>query len=65
MQAAQAGTTNVAPAEQGELARELQQMQREPLLPVEKKLVGWSIGLGIALLGALVWVSYTFFPAGH
>jgi hypothetical protein len=22
----------------------------EPLLPVEKKLIGWSLGLGIALL---------------
>jgi hypothetical protein len=39
-------------------------MEWEPLLPVEKKLIGWSIGLGIVLLGILVWVSYTFFPAG-
>jgi len=49
----------------GQLARELQQMQWEPLLPIEKKLIGWSIGLGVGLLGVLVWVSYTFFPAGH
>ena len=47
------------------LADELKKMEWEPLLPVEKKLIGWSIGLGAALLGALVWVSYTFFPAGH
>jgi hypothetical protein len=40
-------------------------MQFEPLLPVEKKLIGWSIGLGIVLLGILIWISYTFFPAGH
>lgn len=40
-------------------------MEVEELLPVEKKLIGWSIGLGIVLLGVLVWVSYTFFPAGH
>ncbi|MGE5049841.1 MAG: hypothetical protein ACM3PC_14780 [Deltaproteobacteria bacterium] len=49
----------------GELARELQKMEWEPLLPVEKKLIAWSIGLGVGLLGILVWVSYTFFPAGH
>ncbi len=60
-----------APAErlsdraEGQLQRELQEMQWEPLLPVEKKLIGWSIGLGVGLLGLLVWVSYTFFPAGH
>jgi hypothetical protein len=47
------------------LAEELKKMEWEPLLPVEKKLIGWSIGLGVALLGILVWVSYTFFPAGH
>ena len=26
----------------------------EPLLPVEKKLIGWSLSLGLALLVALV-----------
>lgn len=57
-----------APAQtgpRGELARELEKMEWEPLLPVEKKLIAWSIGLGVGLLGILVWVSYTFFPAGH
>ncbi|HEX9050407.1 MAG TPA: hypothetical protein VF841_07755 [Anaeromyxobacter sp.] len=52
-------------APEGSLVEELRGMQREPLLPVEKKLIGWSIGIGVALLGVLVWVSYTFFPAGH
>ncbi len=47
------------------LKQELAAMEYEPLLPVEKKLIGWSIGLGVGLLGLLVWVSYTFFPAGH
>jgi len=47
------------------LAEELQNMQWEPLQPVEKKLIGWSIGLGASLLAILLWVSYTFFPAGH
>ncbi|MGA2401092.1 MAG: hypothetical protein ABSG91_05215 [Syntrophobacteraceae bacterium] len=51
--------------EQSKLADELKTMQWEPLLPVEKKLIGWSIGLGVVLLGILVWVSYTFFPGGH
>jgi hypothetical protein len=51
--------------EQSKLADELKAMEWEPLLPVEKKLIIWSIALGVALLGILVWVSYTFFPAGH
>jgi len=46
------------------IADEMKQMQYEPLLPVEKKLIGWSIGLGVVLLAILVWMSYTFFP-GH
>lgn len=46
------------------LAEELKRMEWEPLLPVEKKLIAWSIGLGVVLLGILVWVSYTFFPGG-
>ena len=54
-----------AMAEQPKLAEEIQRMQEEEILPVEKKLIGWSIGLGIVLLGFLVWASYTFFPAGH
>lgn len=52
-------------AEQPKLAEEIQKMEYEELLPVEKKLIGWSIGLGVVLLGILVWISYTFFPAGH
>jgi hypothetical protein len=45
------------------IAEELEKMEYEPLLPVEKKLISWSIGLGVVLLGVLTWVSYTFFPA--
>ena len=44
------------------LAEEIQKMQKEPLLPVEKKLIAWSLILGLVLLGLLVWVSRTFFP---
>ncbi|HET7319356.1 MAG TPA: hypothetical protein VFK23_09490 [Nitrospirota bacterium] len=52
-------------AQQPKLSEEIKKMEYEPLLPVEKKLIGWSIGLGVVLLGILVWVSYTFFPTGH
>ncbi len=48
--------------QQPRLADELQRMQREPLLPIEKKLITGSIILGIVLLAALTWASYTFFP---
>lgn len=51
--------------EEPKLAEELKKMEFEPLLPVEKKLIGWSIALGIILLGILVWISYTFFPGQH
>ena len=47
--------------EETKLADELKKMEYEPLLPIEKKLIGWSIGLGIILLGILIWVSSTFF----
>jgi len=47
------------------LAREMAAIPYEPLLPVEKKLIAWSIGLGLALLGILMWVSFTFFPVEH
>jgi hypothetical protein len=32
----------------------MKDMPQEPLLPVEKKLIGWSVGLGIVLLAVLV-----------
>jgi hypothetical protein len=49
--------------ERPRLAEEMEKMEYEPLLPVERKLIFWSITLGVVLLGALTWVSYTFFPA--
>jgi hypothetical protein len=30
----------------------------EPLLPIEKKLIGWSLGTGLALLALLVVVNH-------
>jgi len=52
-------------AEQPKLSEELEKMEYEPLLPVEKKLIGWSLGLGTVLLVLLYWVSLAFFPSGH
>lgn len=43
-------------------ADELKQMQAEPLLPIEIKLVGWSLALGTVLLGILVLLSHWLFP---
>jgi hypothetical protein len=51
--------------EQPKIADEIKKMEYEPLLPVEKKLIAWSLILGSVLLGILVWISYTYFPAGH
>ncbi|MEW6386461.1 MAG: hypothetical protein AB1491_02970 [Thermodesulfobacteriota bacterium] len=53
------------PVEEHRLIDELQKMEYEELLPVEKKLISWSIGIGIIALGFLVWVSYTYFPGQH
>jgi hypothetical protein len=44
------------------LAEELKKMEYEPLLPIEKRLISYSIGLGIVLLFVFIWISYTFFP---
>ena len=48
-----------------EIGKELTRMEQdyEPLLPVEKKLIGWSLGIGLVLLGVLYWVS-RLLPAG-
>jgi hypothetical protein len=46
-----------------DLREELGKMPYEPLLPIEKKLIGWSLGLGVVLMLLLIFVSRTFFPA--
>ena len=43
--------------EQPRVGEEMRKMAREPLLPIEKTLIGWSLGLGIVLLVVLVLVS--------
>ena len=35
----------------------------EPLLPIEKKLIGWSLGAGLALLAVLLVINW-FVPIG-
>ena len=47
--------------EQPKLSEELKKMEYEPLLPVEKRLVGWSIVLGVCLIALLVWIRHVFF----
>ena len=52
-------------AEEQKISEELKKMEVEPFLPVEKKLIVWSVILGIALLVILVWASHTLFPGNH
>jgi hypothetical protein len=47
------------------LSAEMEKMEYEPMLPVENKLVGWSIAIGVGLLFFLYWLSVTLFPTGH
>jgi len=49
--------------EQPKIAEEMQKMAYEPLLPIEKKLIGWSLGLGIVLLIVLLVVARVFLKA--
>ena len=44
-----------------DLRDELRDAPVEPLLPVEKKLIGWSLGIGLTLLAALLALNY-FYP---
>jgi hypothetical protein len=36
------------------LKEEMASQPVEPLLPIEKKLIGWSLGIGVGLLALLV-----------
>jgi hypothetical protein len=44
-----------------DIRSELSKDQAEPLLPIEKKLIGWSLTLGVVLLLVLVVVN-RYFP---
>ena len=47
---------------QTDIRAELQRAAPEPLLPVEKKLIGFSLGIGLVLLVVRALVNY-FVPA--
>jgi len=53
-------------AEAPKIGEELKKMEKEyePLLPVEKKLIAWSLGIGLTLLAVLYFVS-KFLPDSH
>lgn len=42
------------------VGEELRKATVEPLLPIEKKLIGWSLGIGLVLLVALAIVNHLF-----
>jgi len=46
--------------EQPRVGEEMRKMAYEPLLPIEKKLIAWSFGLGVVLLVVLVFVAHAF-----
>ena len=43
---------------QHDLRAELAKVTPEPLLPIEKKLIGFSLGIGLLLLAVLVLVNH-------
>jgi hypothetical protein len=55
----------LAPPVEAKLIDELQKMEYEPMLSVERKLIGWSITIGLVSLGFLYWISVSFFPGSH
>jgi hypothetical protein len=49
--------------EQKIIAEEINKMEYEPLLPVEKKLIIWSLAIGVVSLILLYVISVSFFSA--
>ena len=45
---------------QPDIKNELSKAPVEPLLPIEKKLIGWSLGVGVTLLVVLAIVNHLF-----
>ncbi len=44
------------------IADEMRKGEVEPLLPIEKKLIGWSLGIGIVLLAILAPIVTRLYP---
>ena len=51
-------------SEKPRIGEEIAKMHAEPLLPVEKKLIAWSLILGIVLLAVLLWTGTASIPVG-
>jgi hypothetical protein len=45
-----------------ELRNELRSAAVEPLLPIEKKLIAWSLGIGLTLLVVLAVINHLYPP---
>jgi hypothetical protein len=45
-----------------DIGDEIRRMRSAPLLPVEKRLIAWSLVIGVVLLAVLVWLSGRLFP---
>lgn len=43
------------------IGQELEKMEYEPLLPVEKKLIAWSLITGVAAIAFLAWLRHVLF----
>jgi len=50
--------------EEEKLKEEMRLREYEPMLPVEKKLIAYSIILGVILLFIFIWLS-SYFPGTH
>lgn len=51
-------------ADESKIANELKKEQYVPLLPVEKKLIAWSLAIGLVLLLVLYFIS-KLLPEAH
>ena len=47
------------------IGEEIRKIEAEPLLPIEKKLIAWSLILGVVLLAVLIWTGNSSLPIGR
>jgi hypothetical protein len=43
------------------ISEEIKKIADEPLLPIEKKLIVWSLAIGIVLMAVLIFLSRAYF----
>jgi hypothetical protein len=48
--------------EKPNISEEMEKIPYEPLLPIEKKLIVWSLAVGIVLMAILIFLSRAYFP---